>query len=143
MWDLNNLEESRKFYFEENKIEWVELRVCSFAKTNELRKAAGITQKVEYLKVKEIKNGKGKERQERSTYLDDDENKMEILNDAVNDYVIVDWNLIDPNSQPIPCTKENKKLLMGNSNKFASFVAKNLETMRKDIDGEEDEELKN
>ena len=37
--------------------------------------------------------------------------------------VIVDWEkFFDKNGQPIPCTKENKMILMSRSSKFVKLV---------------------
>lgn len=49
------------------------------------------------------------------------------------DAVIVSWeNLFDKNKKPIPCTKENKVLLMTRSAMFAKFVADSLKTLGED-----------
>ena len=47
--------------------------------------------------------------------------------------VIVDWeNFFDGKEQPIPCTKENKLLLMGRSQKFIKIVTDFLKVLTED-----------
>ena len=49
------------------------------------------------------------------------------------DYCIMGWeNLFDSKEKPIPCTKENKVLLMTRSAQFAKFIAESLETLGTD-----------
>ena len=53
------------------------------------------------------------------------------------DKSIVEWELFDKNNNPIPCTRDNKVLLMGKSPWFQNFVAERLERMRKEFPQEE------
>jgi len=47
--------------------------------------------------------------------------------------VIISWeNFYDSKEKEIPCTKENKVLLMTRSPQFAKFIADSLETLGKD-----------
>ena len=47
--------------------------------------------------------------------------------------VIVDWeNFFDIKKKPIPCTKENKLLLMGRSQKFIKIVTDFLKVLTED-----------
>lgn len=49
------------------------------------------------------------------------------------DYVIVAWeNLLDANNQPIPCTPENKVLLMSRSVKFGEYIGECLKKLNED-----------
>jgi len=60
------------------------------------------------------------------------------------DYIIVSWTgFNDSNGNEISCTTENKLLLMGKSNEFASFVNKSLETLRKDFEKKQEDASKN
>ncbi|MFH2075982.1 MAG: hypothetical protein ABIJ57_11665, partial [Pseudomonadota bacterium] len=46
------------------------------------------------------------------------------------DRVIISWeNLFDVKEKPIPCTKENKILLMSRSLKFAKFIGDSLKNL--------------
>jgi len=46
------------------------------------------------------------------------------------DYMIVDWkNIQDAEGNELPCTKENKMLLMGRSAAFLKFVMENLKVL--------------
>jgi hypothetical protein len=49
------------------------------------------------------------------------------------DHVIMSWEkFFDSKGEPIPCTKENKVLLMQRSIKFARFVTEALRTLSED-----------
>lgn len=57
------------------------------------------------------------------------------------DYCIVDWKgLMDSDDNPIPCTKENKILLMGKSVTFATFVSEKINELN-DLNKVHEEEL--
>jgi len=54
----------------------------------------------------------------------------DLQNELFWDAAILDWeNLIDGKGNPIPCTPENKALLMLKSLKFARFVADGLKAL--------------
>ncbi|HDM78814.1 MAG TPA: hypothetical protein ENG51_20485 [Deltaproteobacteria bacterium] len=45
------------------------------------------------------------------------------LNEMVNDWIIADWEgIVDATGKPIPCTKENKQVLLDNFTEIAAFV---------------------
>lgn len=56
---------------------------------------------------------------------------------------IIDWKGIHVNGVEFPCNDENKVYLMNNSTQFAAFVSKSLRSLRKDVEEEEKEEVKN
>ncbi|MDD5532389.1 MAG: hypothetical protein PHC52_06325 [Syntrophales bacterium] len=57
----------------------------------------------------------------------------DLQNELFWDACIVAWeNLFDGKGKEIPCTKENKVLLMMRSQTFARFVAESIETLTKD-----------
>ena len=57
----------------------------------------------------------------------------DLQNELFWDQVIVSWeNFFDSKGSPIPCTKENKILLMSRSVKFAKFVGDCLKQMAED-----------
>lgn len=129
--DLDNLNPGHKFTFGDPKDEtWVSIRICAgddyriIQKECSKKKAEIITSGV---------------RPQRLTYDDIDEDK---LNEMIWDFCIVDWGgFVDKFGNPVPCTRENKKKLMGGSVKFAAFVAKKLDELRKieEAIGEDDE----
>lgn len=59
----------------------------------------------------------------------DDVNE-DLQNELFWDQIIVDWeNFKNGKGEEIPCTKENKTLLMTRSTKFSTFVVENLKTL--------------
>lgn len=89
----------------------VRLRVCAGDDFRNIRKQT-LKKKVEY------KNG------QRHSYEEIDE---DLENKLLWDFCIIDWeNFFDGSGNPIPCTKENKVLLMGKSIKFSRFVLDSL-----------------
>ena len=68
----------------------------------------------------------------------------DLLNELLWDFCIVGWeNLFDKNGKDIPCTKENKILLMGHSIKFSNFVTTCLDKLSSDQRDREEEVSKN
>ena len=85
----------------------ITLRVCAGDDFRNIRKQTS-KKKVEY------KNG---QRFQVETIDEDLENQL------LWDFCIIGWeNFFDASGSPIPCTKENKTLLMGKSIKFSRFV---------------------
>ncbi len=65
--------------------------------------------------------------------LEHEEVDDDLQNELFWDYVIVSWeNLFDAKEKPIPCTKENKALLMNRSPKFVVFISESLKTLNED-----------
>jgi hypothetical protein len=105
------------------------LRVCDGEALRNIRKKT-MTKKHEYRKVD------GAFQHFIIEETDDD-----LQSDMIWDYCIVEWEgIMDMKGDPIPCTPENKKLLMGKSIQFAKFVGTGLDKLRKDIEGETVEE---
>lgn len=76
-------------------------------------------------KVPFVKEVDGKQRV--FTYEEENERLRAIL---ANDVAIQDWeNLLDKNGKPIPCTKENKTLLMIKSSVFRDFCNEKLKIL--------------
>jgi len=70
-----------------------------------------------------------------------DEKRREEL---IWDYCIVDWeNLQDENGKDIPCTLENKVMLMRTQFQFSVFVADCLDQLTEFAEGQKETELKN
>jgi hypothetical protein len=87
----------------------IQLRVCPPSVSSKIRRETQGQKHVEY------KDGK------RHEFLDDpDEEKRELL---FWDYCIVEWaGLLDSDGKPVPCTKENKALLLNNNLDLGLFV---------------------
>lgn len=69
---------------------------------------------------------------------------METQNAMVSDYIIVDWRgVLNSKGEDIPCTAENKALLLGKSVIFSEFVATCLEKMKESLNEKEREVTKN
>jgi len=125
--DLENLNAGN--WFEMDNGGKICLRVCDGDALRNIRKKT-VTKKVEYKKVDN--------RLER--FVVEDAND-DLQADMIWDYCIVNWeNFFDKNKKPIPCTPENKKLLMGKSIQFAKFVSECLDKLREEIEGEKKED---
>jgi hypothetical protein len=109
VFDLKNLNPGFKFEMDGGGTIW--LRVCSADALKQIQKQT-TTQKIEYKRVD------GKPQRIVSTITDD-----EASSEMIWDYCIVKWeNFFDAEGNAIPCTKEMKMLLMGNSPKFSNFI---------------------
>ncbi len=95
----------------------VQLRVCTGGDLEDIIKKT-TRKKVEY------------KRGQRFEYIEaDDQRHQELL----WDFCIVSWkNIFDANGKKIPCTKENKLLLMKHSIAFANFIGKCIEQLNSD-----------
>ena len=133
--DLDNLNPSAKFFWQDGEEEWVELRLAAEADNEAMRKQSGIKQKVEY------RNEKGQ--MHRIEFVDADEHKVDRFTALANDFAIVNWCLNSKQGDPIPCTLENKLKMIRNSPQFASWVIACLDKMRDDVSVLEDKETKN
>ena len=135
MFDLENLNPSARFYWEEDG-EWVDFRLLPAKKAEEFRKAVGITQKTEYRRI-------SKGSPQRFEYIDTSERKLIAFSELQIDYQIADWYLIDPNNNVIPCTKENKLKLVNGSPAFSSWMDRCLSQMEQDVERIKEKEEKN
>lgn len=76
--------------------------------------------------------------------LEYEEVDADLQNELFWDAVVVAWeNLLDAKMATIPCTKENKILLMSRSARFAKFVADSLKTLSEDEAREAEQSEKN
>ena len=121
--DLKNLNPAVRFYWGEDKVEWVELQALTGKQIAEFRKATS-QKKVEYWRPQ----GSG-EKPFRYEFTDTND---ELFNEMFWDTQIVSWNLVDPEGKEIPCSKENKLLLLGNSNEFATWIMKCVTQLNED-----------
>jgi len=126
--NLSNLNPGTKFFFNEDdeKEGSVSLRVCAGDDLRAIRKQSA-QDKVEYRRGSRIEYKKVNE---------------EVENTLLWDFCIVEWEgvLSEETNQPIPCTKENKSLLMGKSPVFSKFVGDKLSILA-DIEDKEKEDL--
>jgi hypothetical protein len=110
----------------------VQLRTISVADFKAIQKQT-VRKKVDYKKVD------GTPGRFEFEVIDQD-----LQNELYWDAVIVGWeNLMDKKGDPIPCTKENKVLLMTRSKKFLEFVVESLKTLSEDEAAQQEIEEKN
>ena len=127
--DLKNLNPTARFYWGSGKKEWVELRNIPIGVLDKIRKET-ISRNVEYYRPEDLDE---KDRQNfRPFRYEVKKVNEDLLNELLWDYQIVNWNITDPDGNEIPCTKENKLLLMGNSAEFADWIVRCLNQMASD-----------
>lgn len=99
----------------------------------------GIKAKTSKVVEKFILNTRSKA-MERVQYEDQTPDQREEESQLVWDYVIQDWrSILDKNGNEIPCTSENKKLIMRKSLQFVWFAARCLHLVtRTNIDKSEE-----
>lgn len=125
--DLDDMNPPVEFPYGEDGAS-VTLRVCAGDDIRAIEKKR--PGKVEY------KNG------QRFEYVPKD--VEERRNEDIWDFCLVSWKgLVNKDEEPIPCTRENKVLLMGKSVVFARFIAESLSKLREDIEAKEEELGKN
>lgn len=139
MFDFNNLNPTGRYYWEDNGKptgEWVDFRLLSDKKAEELRKLAGIKQAVEYRRV-------GKGGPQRFEFMDTKEEKVLAFLEFQIDYQIGDWHLLNKEKKEVSCTKENKIKLVRESPIFSNWMDECLTQMGKDAIRINEEEEKN
>lgn len=75
--------------------------------------------------------------------IDIPEDKITEFNDLCLDYQLASWNLVEPDGTQIPCTLENKKLLMHGEPAFSAWVDARLNKLQADLANVGDVETKN
>ena len=125
--DLNDLNPSERHYWPGDKAgeEWVDLKLTSDADQLETVKRVGIDRKQTF-KANPISK-----RMERIEFIDTTLEKGEEFAYDLFDQNIVAWNLKTPSGEEIPCTRENKVLMMTQSLEFREWVDKCLGAMEK------------
>lgn len=134
--NLKNLNPATRFYWGAGEEEWVDLRLVTDEAQNKIRRECGIKLKSEY---KTDKNG----RPVRIEFMDSSDEMITRFNDLLNDFAIEDWHLSDNEGNPIPCTAENKKILIGGHPPFSFWVAEKLKELKEQATGLKKEELGN
>ena len=116
-----NLEEKTGVWFDMDGGGRVQLRTLSYDALKKISKQS-TRKKVDFKKVEGTPG--------RFEY---EEVNEDLQNELFWDYCIVGWeNLFDSKEKEIPCTKENKTLLMSRSALFAKFIADSLKTLAED-----------
>jgi len=122
--DLAELNPGVFFSFDENEDGegGVTIRLANGKTLDEINKAC-IKKKVEFRRG-----------QRHEVIIDNDELRSKML----WEYVIIDWKgLYDQDGKEIPCTKENKVMLMQGSVKFSSFIGNCVEKLTEETEAYE------
>ncbi|NOR27608.1 MAG: hypothetical protein GQ540_03655 [Lutibacter sp.] len=135
--DIENLNESVRYYWGKEKKEYVNLRLVPDPEMNNFRKETGIKSK-----AKHIINPMSK-RMERVDDLNISSDALMAFNELVFDYQIESWYLITNEDQSIECNLDNKKKMMYGSPKFSTWISKCMEKLEKASLEIEEEELGN
>ena len=139
--DLKNTNPAERFYYPnyaeamklpEAKREWVELRLCIGTPLKEIEDKT-TEKKVEHVQPRK-KSGKINRRAalQRIEYTDYVDGGEKLYNELMFDFSIYNWQLFDMDGNPIPCTLENKMIMLA-IREFDQFVGEGLEAM---IDGD-------
>ena len=127
-----NIEDKPGIWFEMEGGGRIQLKPMTADTMKTIRKQT-VEKKAEYKKV----DGKA-ERFEFESVNED------LQNELFWDHIIVGWEkLFDSKNVVIPCTKENKLLLMSRSAKFANFISESLKKINDDEVKEAETTLKN
>lgn len=91
-------------------------------------------------------------KERKQAVLNTESRKMELVDDSdfdadkffnlLNGYSVVDWDLTDSKGTAIPCTDDNKRLLM-QIPRFVQFVKECLAELNKAIGAKNEDEIKN
>lgn len=130
--NLKELNPTAKFYC--NKKEWVELRNIPPSEIRNMRRECR-TEEVEYYQPEGYE---GQPYRYEVAKVDDDK-----LFDMMWDYQIVNWYIVDADNNEIPCTKENKLIMMTESVDFADFIVQSLNKLAKDTKLQREKSEKN
>lgn len=104
---------------------------------------------VRALSVEELQKINKKTTRTKIEYRRGQRFEVEIVDQEENqnltwDYCITDWeNILDQDENPMPCTLENKKLLMRKAPKFAGWVTDCLNQLGEDNSQRQEEAEKN
>jgi len=113
-----NLDEKTGAWFDMEGGGRVQLRVIDVDDWKAIRKQT-VKKKVDF---KKVEGTPGR--------FEFEEVNEDLQNELFWDHIILAWeNFFDGKGNPIPCTKENKTLLMSKSIKFSRFVADAMTTL--------------
>jgi len=132
--NLNNLNPSVKFYWDKSKEEWIELRNIPIGELRRIRKET-VTKEVEYYRPAESDI--------RPFRYEAEEINEEKMSELLWDYQITDWHFKDAEGNVIPCTLENKLLLLNNSTEFMDRIIKWLNQLAGDAEDIKEKSEKN
>ena len=136
-WDIDGEQEPTRFYFAADKQEWVDLRIVDDDDIQAIRDELGIKPKTVY------QPNPAKDNALEMVQEAVNPEKLEAFARRLNSRGIPAWRLIDKNGCEIEHSEENVDLMLRKSRRFANFVKKHLEKLRKDIEAESKEEIKN
>jgi hypothetical protein len=139
MWSLEDLNPAVEFTnpFDPKGKEKIYLRLAADEDNQRFFATAGVKEKVYW------KTHPQTRQMQRVKDFDPTPEERDLFNEEVWDFSITDWVLYDKDKNLIPCTRENKCLLMRKSPKFANWVASSLEQLRESIEIIKEEETKN
>jgi len=133
--DLKNLNPSTRFYLDDTKEEWIEMRLPSLADVKRIMAEAQLRRKVEY-----APNPKTGQLEPVPDYTDEATYRFQELQVAKT---ITDWHLVTTDGEKIPCTDENKILLYNESPRFKRLYDKFFDTLSEERARLEESERKN
>ena len=129
-WDIDSkegLNPARRFNWDEEGNEWVEVILASDSDVRNCFKKAGIKEKV-FLET----DRKTRQMQRFREFAPTDEER-DRFDEELWDFTIARWYLVKPDGSEITCTRENKILMMRGSIKFSNWINDSLDIMREDI----------
>ena len=128
--DLTDLNPAVKFDnpFDPKGKEWIMLRLASDDDNKNFFSTVGVKEKVYWKTNPQTRS------MQRVKDFDPTPEERDMFNDEVWDFSITDWLLYDTKGEEIPCTRDNKSMLMRKSPKFASWIASCLEELRESIE---------
>lgn len=127
----------------ENPPEWVEFRIADADFLNDLQKKYAVT-KQRFVQP-EKKSGKVNTRAplQHVEYQEVPESNRDAYQADLWDYAITAWRLLDTIGAEIPCTRENKTILMRKSAAFALYANECLERLREHEEEQKEIDQKN
>lgn len=136
-WDLER-RPPKRFYFDKDQLEWVDLRLVDDDEKQEIRERLGI-------KLNEMVYvpNPAKDNQLELVPGKIDGEQIAAFMRELNFAGIPAWNLVAKGGTEIPHTIENVDLMIRKSRRFAAFVKRGWEQLVKDELAEAEEERKN
>ena len=134
--DIKNIDKPARFYWDEGQKEWCDLRSINRKEIVAMFKQSGIKQSAEY-KI----NPENKQYQ-RIEYVSSDFDRDIEFGNLMVDAIIVDWNFMTPEGEPIPCTKDNK-IILSNNPQFKKWLDDCMEILRVGKEKKNEDEIKN
>jgi hypothetical protein len=136
--DIKNIAKPTKFYWpgDDSGQEWVLISQPNRKELLEIIKKSNIKQTAEFKLDPKTKV------YQRVQYIDSDLDRDLVFSELMLDLIIVDWNFVDLEGEPIPCTKENK-ILMASNIPFRTWIDECIEVIKTGKKQAFEEEIKN